>query len=143
MAADSRPGPWPGWNTIGLVLALVAILVLVPMIPPQATDDDSTTTTSAPGRTVTLDELEAMLTDSPGAPPATVRVETPEGPLTVVVPATTTTSAPPATTTTTTTTTTEPRPRPTLPPVDAGDILDDLLGQAVPTTLPEVVGDAP
>lgn len=145
--ADSQPGPRPAWNGWGLALAAVAVtLFVVLFVPPAPTDvPEATVPTSAPpGHTITLDELQAMLTTVPGEPPPTVQVETPDGPVTVVVPETT---QPPTTTTsttttsapTTTTTTTVPH-RPT--PVDdmAGDILDDLVGR---TTIPEGAGGVP
>lgn len=141
MSGASQPGPRPGWNGWGLGLAAVCVAAFVILFAPAApVPDDDPPLPEAPGPTITLDDLEAMLTnDLP--PSSTFQVETPDGPVTVIVPestttSTTTTTQPPPTTRPTTTTTTVPlRPRP------PADVVDDILDDLVPTTIPEGVGD--
>jgi len=130
MTTGAGPRPW--WNGVGFGLAALSVTLFVVLFVPPAPQPPVETipTSTTAGRTITLDdladELEAQLTDSPGAPPPTVRVETPDGPVTVVVPTT-------STSTTTTTTTTQPATtttvvdRPRVP--NADDLLDDLLGR--------------
>lgn len=110
-----------------MAVTLFVVLFVPPAPTPPPTEG---TVPPSPVETITLDELEAMLTDSPG--PAPVVVETPDGPVSVVVPTTQPTPAPTTsttqpTTTTTTTTTTVPVTTTTRPLPSAGDILDDLL----------------
>jgi len=138
MTTGAGPRPW--WNGVGFGLGVIGVtLFVVLFVPPAPTPPVETVPTTTAGRTITLDdladELEAQLTDSPGAPPPSVVVETPDGPVTVVVPTTTTQPAP-----TTTTTTTTIVDRPNVPSRDG--LLDDLL-RLTPTTIPEGAGGGP
>lgn len=142
---EDQRGPRPAWNGIGFGVVALIVVLFVLFAPAQRTviEDD---TPDPP--TISLDDLEAMLSDSAGEPPATVNVETPDGPVTVLIPTTTTTTstprqppqtttsttaAPTTTTTTSTTTTSTPR-RPRSPQAVGADILDQLLPPGPPTT---------
>lgn len=129
-----------------MAFVVVALVIGIPLL--RDNEEPTTTpaappTTQDPGQVITLDELQAMLSDSRGEPPASFQVETPEGPVTVVVPSTTRPPASTTTSSTTTTSTTQPRPPVVHVPPDIvqDDIIDQLLGQSVPSTIPEVVGD--
>jgi hypothetical protein len=151
---DDQRGPRPAWSGVGFGLAALAVALFVIFFAPAAPAPESSPPPTTPGPTISLDELEAMLTDNPGDPPPTFQLETPDGPVTVVVPTTSPQGqtggsgspppapAPSAPSTTTTTTTAVPSvPRVPRDPLDiGGGIIDHLLGQSAPTTIPEGAG---
>lgn len=134
MRPANKPGPRTGWNGVGLGLVAFAVVLFVLFAPARPAVED---TTPRPP-TISLDDLSAMLADAAGEPPATVQVETPDGPVIVAIPATTTTTPERPTEGGTpmtpsppwpapATTTTDPPPPTYRPPDEVQqDILDDL-----------------